>query len=147
MLDAGPAGENVAIDLGAVGFRSLRVERGADGHSFGLVVNDVEIFSRGICWAPLDPAALSADPGAYRAALEQIRRAGANMVRVPALMTYEPRLVRDTIEVARDTIVDSAELKIRFVVRADLSCEPLNVSIEFVADVEVDSGKIVINRL
>ena len=64
-----------------------------------------------------------------------------------ALMTYEPRLVRDTIEVARDTIVDSAELKIRFVVRADLSCEPLNVPIEFVADVEVDSGKIVINRL
>ena len=94
-LDAGPAGENVAIDLGAVGFRSLRVERGADGHSFGLVVNDVEIFSRGVCWAPLDPAALSADPGAYRAALEQIRRAGANMVRVPALMTYEPDVFHD----------------------------------------------------
>ena len=32
-------------------------------------------------------------------------------------------------------------------VRADLFCEPLNVPIEFVADVEVDTGKIMINRL
>jgi len=63
------------------------------------------------------------------------------------LMHYEPRLVRDTIQVMRDSAIDSADLKVRFIVRADLSCEPLNVPIEFVADVEVDSGKIVINRL
>lgn len=63
------------------------------------------------------------------------------------LMNYEPRLLRDTIDVVRDNSVDSTELKIRFIVRADLSCEPLNVPVEFVADVEVDSGKIVINRL
>jgi type VI secretion system protein ImpF len=63
------------------------------------------------------------------------------------LMHYEPRLVRDTVQVSRDSTVDSAELKVRFIVRADLACEPLNVPIEFVADVEIDSGKIVINRL
>jgi type VI secretion system protein ImpF len=47
----------------------------------------------------------------------------------------------------RDTAVDAADLKVRFIVRADLACDPLNVPIEFVADVEIDSGKIVINRL
>jgi type VI secretion system protein ImpF len=64
-----------------------------------------------------------------------------------ALMNFEPRLIRDTIKVKRDDPLDSEELRVRFVVRADLSCEPLNVPIEFVADVEVDTGKIVINRL
>jgi type VI secretion system protein ImpF len=62
-------------------------------------------------------------------------------------MNFEPRLLRDTIRVKRDEAVDADELKLRFVVRADLSCQPLNVPIEFVADVEVDTGKIVINRL
>lgn len=63
------------------------------------------------------------------------------------LLNYEPRLIRDTIHVARDTTIDAADLKVRFIVRADLACDPMNVPIEFVADVEVDSGKIVINRL
>jgi type VI secretion system protein ImpF len=47
----------------------------------------------------------------------------------------------------RDTGLDKAELKIRFVVNAELACEPLNVPVEFIADVEFDSGKILINRL
>jgi type VI secretion system protein ImpF len=49
--------------------------------------------------------------------------------------------------VSRDPGVDKAELKIRFVVSAELACEPLNIPVEFVADVEFDSGKILINRL
>jgi type VI secretion system protein ImpF len=64
-----------------------------------------------------------------------------------ALINFEPRLLSDTIRVKRDEDVDPNELKVRFVVRADLSCEPLNVPIEFVAEVEVDTGKIIINRL
>jgi beta-mannosidase len=83
------------IDLGHVGFRTLRVDRGADGHGFGLVVNDVDVFSRGVCWAPLDVAALTADRAEYRAALVQLRAAGANMVRVPGVMTYEPDVFHD----------------------------------------------------
>ena len=63
------------------------------------------------------------------------------------LMNFEPRLVADTIQVTRDISVDTAELKVRFMVRADLFCEPLNVPVEFVADVEMDSGKIMISRL
>jgi type VI secretion system protein ImpF len=63
------------------------------------------------------------------------------------LTSYEPRLVRNTVQVTRDTSVEAADLKVRFVVRADLFCEPLNVPIEFVADVEIDTGKIMITRL
>lgn len=59
---------------------------------------------------------------------------------------YEPRLVKETIVVTRDETVDKMELKIRFLVRADLTCEPVNVPVEFVADLELDSGKIVIQR-
>jgi type VI secretion system protein ImpF len=63
------------------------------------------------------------------------------------LTSYEPRLVRNTVQVTRDHSVDAADLKVRFIVRADLFCEPLNVPVEFVADVEIDTGKIMITRL
>ena len=63
-----------------------------------------------------------------------------------ALMNFEPRLIRDSIHARRDSTVDAAELKVRFLVQADLSCEPVDVQVEFTADVELDTGKIVINR-
>ena len=63
-----------------------------------------------------------------------------------ALSSFEPRLVQDTVHVTRDMSVAAEELKIRFVVRAELWCEPLNVPVEFVADIELDTGKILINR-
>lgn len=64
-----------------------------------------------------------------------------------ALTTYEPRLVRETVAVTRDTDVDTAELRLRYVVRADLMCTPVNVPVEFFADVEFDTGSIVVSRL
>jgi len=63
------------------------------------------------------------------------------------LRDFEPRIAPDTIEIARDHAVTTDELKVRFMVRADLCCEPLNVPVEFVADLAVDTGKIVINRI
>ena len=63
-----------------------------------------------------------------------------------ALMNFEPRLVPDSIQIARDTGVDPDELKIRFIVRAELFCDPLNVPVEFVADLELD-GQFAIRRL
>jgi type VI secretion system protein ImpF len=62
------------------------------------------------------------------------------------LLAYEPRLVANTVKVSRDTSLDTAALKVRFIIRADLVCEPLNVPIEFVADVELDSTKITIRH-
>jgi type VI secretion system protein ImpF len=64
-----------------------------------------------------------------------------------ALLNYEPRLAPGTIHIARDTSLNAEDLKVRFVVRADLCCEPVNVPVEFIADIELDSGKIQVNRL
>jgi type VI secretion system protein ImpF len=64
-----------------------------------------------------------------------------------ALRTYEPRLARNTIHVVRDTSIDPADLKIRYIVRGELRSRPLNVPIEFIADVEVTTGNIVLRRL
>jgi len=64
-----------------------------------------------------------------------------------ALLNYEPRIDRDSIQAKRDTSIKSHELKIRFIVRAELLCEPVNVPVEFVADLDVDVGSIQINRL
>ncbi len=63
------------------------------------------------------------------------------------LVRYEPRLLADTIRISRDDSISPDELKIRFLVNAQLHCEPLNVPIEFVAEVDVDSAQIVISRL
>jgi type VI secretion system protein ImpF len=63
------------------------------------------------------------------------------------LMTYEPRLDPRTIRATRDPSARVDELKLRFLVFADLRCEPLNVPVEFVADIDVESGGIHINRL
>jgi beta-mannosidase len=87
------AGET--IDLGRVGFRTIAVDRGPDGRGFGLDVNGTPVFCRGVCWTPLDIVSLSASPSEYRAALEQLRDAGTNMVRVPGTMTYEPSAFHD----------------------------------------------------
>lgn len=63
-----------------------------------------------------------------------------------AFATYEPRLVTGSVDIERDTSVDTAELKVRFLVRADLTCHPVQVPVEFVADV-IDTCKIVIKKL
>jgi type VI secretion system protein ImpF len=64
-----------------------------------------------------------------------------------ALMHYEPRLLRESIKASRDMTVGVEELKVRFVVQAELHCEPVNVTVEFVADIELDTGSIQIHRL
>jgi type VI secretion system protein ImpF len=63
-----------------------------------------------------------------------------------AIINYEPRLAAASLDVVRDTSVDAAELKVRFVVRGDLNCDPVHVPVEFVADV-IDTAKIVLTRL
>jgi type VI secretion system protein ImpF len=63
-----------------------------------------------------------------------------------AVVNFEPRLAAASLEIERDLTLDPAELKVRFLVRADLTCYPVQVPVEFVADI-VESGKIVVNRL
>jgi type VI secretion system protein ImpF len=63
------------------------------------------------------------------------------------LTNFEPRLARDSVHAARDNQVDPAELKVRFVVQAELRCDPVDIPVEFIADLDVDGNVIQINRL
>ena len=63
-----------------------------------------------------------------------------------AIINFEPRLAAGSLHIERDKSVDPVELKIRFIVRADLVCDPVHVPVEFIADV-IETGKIVVNRL
>jgi beta-mannosidase len=88
-------GEAVDYDLGRVGFRTLEVDRDTDGEGFGLTINGIGVFCRGVCWTPLDLASLDSSVAGYRSALERLKRAGVNMVRVSGTMTYESRAFHD----------------------------------------------------
>jgi type VI secretion system protein ImpF len=59
-----------------------------------------------------------------------------------ALLQYEPRLIPGTVRVARDTTVDPYSLNIRFAVSGEMACDPAAVAVEFVADIEIDTGKM-----
>jgi len=63
-----------------------------------------------------------------------------------AVVNFEPRLASASLQIERDLTVDTIELRIRFLIRADLTCYPVQIPVEFVADI-VESGKIVVNRL
>jgi type VI secretion system protein ImpF len=64
-----------------------------------------------------------------------------------ALRTFEPRLEGSSLAVGRDALIDVEALRLKFLIKADLRAEPLDVPVEFVAEVELDSGKIKVERL
>jgi type VI secretion system protein ImpF len=64
-----------------------------------------------------------------------------------ALADFEPRLVRNSIKARRDTSVEPEQLRVRFLVNAELRIEPVNLPVEFIAEVEVESGRIKVDRL
>ena len=74
-------------DLGAVGFRTVDVDR--DGGAFTLSLNGVPLFCRGACWVPPDIVTLGAGVGAVRASLRRVVEAGMNMVRITGETSYE----------------------------------------------------------
>jgi type VI secretion system protein ImpF len=64
-----------------------------------------------------------------------------------ALRDFEPRLAAGSIKVRRDDTVSAAELRVRFLINAELKLQPMDVPMQFVAELELDSGKIKIDRL
>src|SRR5271165_2605215 len=64
-----------------------------------------------------------------------------------ALRAFEPRLAPESIKARRDETVSPEELRVRFLINAELRLQPVNVPMQFVAELELDSGKIKIDRL
>ncbi len=81
--------DGVEGEVGRVGFRSLSVDRGAEGDGFTLRVNGQPIFARGACWSASDLVSLAGDRAALQSWLQQARDAHMNMLRVGGTMIYE----------------------------------------------------------
>lgn len=78
----------VVVPLDSIGFR--RIERTAPaGVGFGMRVNGVGVFCRGAVWTPLDPKRLDAEPNDYEEALQLVKSAGLNLLRISGITTYE----------------------------------------------------------
>lgn len=63
-----------------------------------------------------------------------------------AILGFEPRLIAQSLFVARDLKTDAGGLAIRFNVTGEMSCDPVAVPVQFVADLEVGSGKLAIRK-
>jgi beta-mannosidase len=87
MQDSAGQERRVESDFGSVGFRTLRLER--ESGRFALHVNERHIFCRGAAWMPLDCVSLQATDNGYALAIESVRRAGMNMLRVAGPSVYE----------------------------------------------------------
>lgn len=77
------------IDLGRTGFRTLTLDRGADGRDFSLSVNGVPVFCRGAVWLPPDVERLAGAREVYDPLVGLARQGGMNMLRIPGIATYE----------------------------------------------------------
>ncbi|HEX4034590.1 MAG TPA: hypothetical protein VHX66_09115 [Solirubrobacteraceae bacterium] len=91
-------GRDVDVDCGRTGFRTLEAASSIAEDGLCLRVNDVDVFTRGAVWTPID--SLGARPGAAdrRAVLERMRAAGMNLVRIPAVGAYETRAFHDACD-------------------------------------------------
>jgi type VI secretion system protein ImpF len=63
-----------------------------------------------------------------------------------AIICYEPRIVRETIEVKRLEASDEVSQKLQLVVRADIKSHPIDVEIDLVADVDFSLSKVSLTR-
>lgn len=79
----------IALDLGRIGFRTVEVDRGADGGGFALKINGERVFCRGAAWCAADIVSLPGTRAAYEPWLRMARDAGMNMIRVGGTMLYE----------------------------------------------------------
>ena len=65
-----------------------------------------------------------------------------------ALVCHEPRLERDSLRVARAALGnEDMTQRVRFEIEAEMLARPVNVALQFVAEIDVHSGKMKIARL
>ena len=63
-----------------------------------------------------------------------------------ALINYEPRIRKETVQVRRDVEFNDVVQKLRLSIYAEVSYHPLDIPIEFVAEIDLSSGKVGIGK-
>ncbi len=64
-----------------------------------------------------------------------------------ALLQHEPRLNPDTLSVEKSAVFDESNQKMRYEISAEMLSKPLDIPIEFIAEVDVGSGKVQLSQL
>lgn len=59
-----------------------------------------------------------------------------------ALLNNEPRFVRETMHIEMSEVFDDVEQKLRFEIHAEMACRPVDIPLEFVAEIDVGSGRL-----
>jgi len=59
-----------------------------------------------------------------------------------ALLRFEPRMDPKTLQVIRDESLEGDTFKVRFLIKAEIRCDPIRVGSEFIADVDPAFGRI-----
>jgi type VI secretion system protein ImpF len=63
-----------------------------------------------------------------------------------AIINYEPRIRKETVHVRRDMEFNDTVQKLRLSIYAEVSYHPLDIPIEFVAEIDLSSGKVGIGK-
>lgn len=63
------------------------------------------------------------------------------------LKQFEPRLNPETLHIEREQEFDDVNQRVRFSVSVEMFCSPTDVPIDFVAEIDIGSGKIHLMRL
>ena len=66
---------------------------------------------------------------------------------IDTLIEHEPRLIADTIEIKLDRDEQEATQRLSFDVSAEMVATPVDVPLDFVAEVDMGAGKIQMTRL
>lgn len=59
-----------------------------------------------------------------------------------SIMRFEPRIIPDSLRIARDDGAPVDDLRVRFILKGDMDCDPAPAPVEFIANLEVASGKL-----
>lgn len=64
-----------------------------------------------------------------------------------ALLAHEPRLIAETLEVTLRSVAANEEQRITFDISAEMTAKPVDVPLEFVAEIDTAAGKINLGQL
>lgn len=64
-----------------------------------------------------------------------------------ALVSFEPRLIPETLQIEKQIEDDVVGQRVRFRVRADLNSKPFDIPVEFIAELDGVAGKVIVPRL
>ncbi|MBX3567722.1 MAG: GPW/gp25 family protein [Rhizobiaceae bacterium] len=64
-----------------------------------------------------------------------------------ALMDFEPRIISDSIVVEKTLRINEVDQRVQFSVSCEMFCAPVDIAVDFVAELEISSGKVNLTRL